>query len=144
MSDKATILPNSINGTLDLNLQNGALINFKPIGSVAKFAFPFRNLKNIEIREMNARFDVHGDIITIYPLKLSSSALNMDVAGTYGLNNKGTDLALDIPLRNPKNDTTIQDKQKLMKKRYKGIVLHVQAKSDSTGKIKIGWNKDRK
>jgi hypothetical protein len=144
MSDKATILPNSINGTLDLNLQNGTLINFKPIGSVAKFAFPFRNLKNIEIREMNARFDIHGDLITVYPLKLSSSALNMDVAGTYGLNNKGTDLALDIPLRNPKNDTSIQDQQKLMKKRYKGIVLHVQAKSDSTGKIKIGWNKDRK
>jgi hypothetical protein len=143
MSDQATIIPRSVNGTLDLNLQNGALINFNPIGSVGKFAFPFRNLKNIQVREMNARFDVHGDQVTIYPLKLSSSVLNMDVAGVYGLTN-GTDITLDVPLRNPKNDTTIQDQEKLLKKRYKGIVLHIRAKADSTGKIKIGWNKDHK
>jgi hypothetical protein len=143
MSDQASILPGSVNGTLDLNLQNGALINFNPIGSIGKFAFPFRNLKNIQVRELNARFDVHGDLITIYPLKFSSSVLNMDVAGVYGLK-KGTDITLDIPLRNPKNDTTIVDEEKLNKKRYKGIVLHIRAKADSTGKIKVGWNKDRK
>jgi AsmA-like C-terminal region len=143
MSDQASLLPGSINGTLDLNLQDGALVNFSPIGSVAKFAFPFRDLKNIKVPVLNAHFDVHGNQITIYPLKFSSSVLNMDVAGVYGLK-KGTDLTLDIPLRNPKNDTTIQDQQKLQKKRYKGVVLHIRAKADSIGKIKIGWNKDRK
>ncbi|MDB5136850.1 MAG: AsmA family protein, partial [Mucilaginibacter sp.] len=143
LTDRGSILPGSINGTMDINLQDGALIDFKPIGSVAKFAFPFRNLKNIQVHDLNARFDVRGDQITIYPLKFSSSALNMDVAGTYGLN-KGTDITLDIPLRNPKNDTTIHDEQKLLKKRYHGIVLHIRAKADSTGKIKIGLNKDHK
>jgi len=143
MSDQATLLPGSINGTLDVNLQNGALIDFKPIGSVAKFAFPFRNLKNIQLSELNARFDVHGDQFTIYPFKLSSSVLNMDVAGVYGIKN-GTNITLDVPLRNPKNDTTIHNEEKLIKKRYRGIVLHIRAKSDSAGKIKIGWNKDRK
>jgi hypothetical protein len=143
ISDQATLLPGSINGTLDVNLQNGALINFKPLGSVAKFAFPFRDLKNIRLSELNARFDVHGDQFTIYPFKLSSSVLNMDVAGVYGIKN-GTDITLDVPLRNPKNDTTIHNEEKLMKKRYRGIVLHIRAKSDSAGKIKIGWNKDRK
>jgi hypothetical protein len=143
MSDRAALVPHSINGTVDINLQNGELIDFKPIGSVAKFAFPFRNLKNIKLSEMNAHFDVHGEQITIYPFKFSSSVLNMDVAGIYGLT-KGTDITLDIPLRNPKSDTTIQDKDKLLQKRYKGIVLHVRAKTDSTGKIKIGWNKERK
>jgi hypothetical protein len=67
----------------------------------------------------------------------------MDVAGVYGLK-KGTDITLDIPLRNPKKDTTIQDKQKLEKKRYRGIVLHIRAKTDSTGKLKVGFNKDKK
>jgi len=143
MSNQGKLIPNSINGTLDLNLQEGALINFNPIGSVAKFAFPRRDLKHIQIRELNGRFDVHGDMITVYPLKFSSSVLNMDVAGVYGLS-KGTDLTLDVPLRNPKKDTTITDEAKLEKKRYKGIVLHIRAKSDSTGKLKIGWNKDRK
>jgi AsmA-like C-terminal region/AsmA family len=143
ITGKGTLVPGSINGSLDINLKHGALVNFKPIGSVAKFAFPFRNLKNITFDELNARFDVHGTQFTIYPMKISSSALNMDVAGVYGLS-KGTNIELDVPLRNPKNDTTIHDEQKLLKKRYKGIVLHILAKSDSTGKIKIGWNKDRK
>jgi len=61
----------------------------------------------------------------------------------YGIS-KGTDLAIDVPLRNPKNDTTITDKAKLDKKRYKGIVLHLHAKADSTGKIKVGLGNDRK
>ena len=69
-------------------------------------------------------------------MKISSSVLNIDVAGTYGLTN-GTNIAMDIPLRNPKGDTTD-------KKRYKGIVLHILAKADETGKIKIGFNKERK
>ncbi|HZX58861.1 MAG TPA: AsmA-like C-terminal region-containing protein, partial [Mucilaginibacter sp.] len=143
MSDQAKIIPGSVNGPLDINLQDGALVNFNPIGTVAKFAFPFRDFKNIKMQQMDAHFDVHGDLITIYPFKFSSSALNMDVAGVYGLK-KGTDITLDIPLRNPKKDTTIQDKQKLEKKRYRGIVLHIRAKTDSTGKLKVGFNKDKK
>jgi hypothetical protein len=143
LTDAGALVPRSVNGTLDVNLKHGALINFKPILGVAKFAFPFRDLKNISIDELNARFDVHGDQITIYPMKISSSALNMDVAGVYGLS-KGTDIAMDVPLRNPKNDTTIHDKEKLLKKRYKGVVLHMRATADSSGKIKIGWNKEHK
>ena len=143
LTDDGHLVKNSINGTLDVNLQQGALVNFKPIYSVGKFAFPFRDLKNIEVRELNARFGVNGDMIKIYPLKLSSSAINMDIAGVYGLT-RGTDLTMDIPLRNPKKDTTITDPEKLKKKRYKGIVLHLQAKADLTGKIKIGLNKYRK
>ena len=142
ITDKAALVPGSMNGTLDINLQQGSLINFKPLDGVAKFAFPFRNLKNITIPNLDAHFDVKGDKIIIHPMKFSSSVLNMDVAGVYGLN-KGTNIALDIPLRNPKKDTTIHDEEKLMKKRYKGIVLHVLAKADSTGKVKFGFNKDR-
>ncbi|MEO6850557.1 MAG: AsmA-like C-terminal region-containing protein, partial [Mucilaginibacter sp.] len=144
ITDKGQLVPQSVNGALDVNLQQGALIDFKAIGAIAKFAFPFRHLSNISIPQLDAHFDVHGNMITIHPMKLSSSALNMDIAGEYGINGKGTDIVLDIPVRNPKNDTTIHDEQKLLKKRYKGIVLHILAKSDSTGKLKIGWNKERK
>jgi len=143
ITDDGHLVKNSINGTLDVNLQDGALLNFKPIYGIGKFAFPFRDLKNIRVRELNARFDVNGDMIKVYPLKLSSSAINMDVVGVYGLT-RGTDLQIDVPLRNPKKDTTITDQEKLDKKRYKGIVLHLQAKADSTGKIKVGLHKDKK
>jgi len=143
VTDDGKLVKNSINGNLDINLQQGQLLNFKPLYSIGKFAFPFRDLKDIRIRELNAHFDVNGDMFKVYPLKFSSSAINMDVSGVYGIS-KGTDLAIDVPLRNPKNDTTITDKAKLDKKRYKGIVLHLHAKADSTGKIKVGLGNDRK
>lgn len=143
MNNQAALLPKSINGTLNINLKNGALLNFKPLTGVGKFAFPFRDLKNISIPNLDAQFTVKGDMIEISPMQISSSVLNVDVAGTYGLN-KGTNIAMDIPLRNPKNDTTIVDKNELQKKRYKGIVLHILAKADETGKVKIGWNKNHK
>lgn len=143
LTDDGKLVKNSINGSLDVNLQQGELINFKPLYSVGKFAFPFRDLKNIHVGELNAHFDVSGDMFKVYLLKFSSSAINMDVSGVYGLT-KGTDLAIDVPLRNPKKDTTITDPGKLEKKRYKGFVLHLHAKSDSTGKVKMGVGNDRK
>jgi hypothetical protein len=88
---------------------------------------------NITLSELNGDFDIMGDKITINPMEISSSVLNMDVAGVYGLTN-GTDIALDVPLRNPKNDSKITDKEELQKKRFKGIVLHIRAHEEE-GKL---------
>jgi hypothetical protein len=143
MDNKASLLSKSVNGNLDVSLRDGALLNFKPLLIVGKYAFPFRDLKNIRIPKLDAHFAIHGDQIEISPLQISSSILNLDVAGIYGLTN-GTDITMDIPLRNPKGDSTISDKGQLLKKRYKGIVLHLRAKADETGKVKIGLNKNSK
>ncbi|MFD0763808.1 AsmA family protein [Mucilaginibacter lutimaris] len=142
ITDAGNLVPNSINGNLDLSLRNAALIDFKPLVSVGKFAFPFRNLKNISIPKLDGHFLVKGDMITIKPLQVSSSVLNVDVEGVYGFT-RGTDIALDIPLRNPGKDSLITDKEELAKKRFKGIVLHIRAHEEG-GKMKIGWNKNHK
>lgn len=141
LTNTGSIVPHSTNGYVTLNLRNGALLNYNPLKTVGKFAFPFRNLNDIEIPSLDAKFDLKGDKIIINPLKLTSSVINADIAGTYALT-KGTNITLDIPLRNPKSDTTITNKEELLKKRYKGIVLHILAKDDEQGKLKIGWNKD--
>jgi hypothetical protein len=137
IDNKASLVARSVEGNVAISLRNGALLNFKPLVSVGKYAFPFRDLKNITIPKLDAQFAIHGDKIGISPMQISSSVLNIDVAGTYGLTN-GTNITLDIPLRNPKGDSTVTDKQELQKKRLKGIVLHLVAKADETGKIKIG------
>ncbi|WP_374949956.1 AsmA family protein [Mucilaginibacter sp.] len=142
ITNAGSIVPRSINGNIDLNLKNAALLNFKPITGVGKFAFPFRDLKNIMIPSLDAHFDLKGDNIIIHPLELSSSVINMDVAGVYGLNN-GTDIALDVPLRNPEKDAEITDQAELKKRRFKGIVVHIRAHEEG-GKMKIGWNKNHK
>lgn len=142
ITNTGEMVKHSIRGKVKINLQNGALIKFKPIKSVGKFAFPFRDLDNITLSTLNGDFDVMGDKITINPMEISSSVLNMDVAGIYGLTN-GTDIALDVPLRNPKKDEEITDEEELKKRRFKGIVLHIRAHEEE-GKLKIGWNKNHK
>nr|WP_294943584.1 AsmA family protein [uncultured Mucilaginibacter sp.] len=126
ITNTGDIVKHSLRGKVLINLKDGALLNFKPIQKVGKFAFPFRDLDNITLSALDGDFDLMGDRITINPMEVSSSVLNMDVAGVYGLTN-GTDIALDIPLRNPKNDAKITDKEELQKKRFKGIVLHIRA-----------------
>ncbi|MEN0082259.1 MAG: AsmA family protein, partial [Flavobacterium lindanitolerans] len=74
--------------------------------------------------------------VTIHPMQINSSVLNMDIAGIYSFG-KGTNIALDVPLRNPKNDKDITDKEKLEERRNRGIVLHLLASDGDDGKIKI-------
>lgn len=135
------IVPGSLKGLTTVDLKEGALLNFKPITSVGKFAFPFRDLKNIRFQTLNMKFDIDGDKINISPMQINSSAINMNIAGVYSLS-KGTNIALDIPLRNPKGDTAIVDATERNKKRMKGIVLHILAADGDDGKIKIKWNKN--
>ncbi|MGP2552774.1 AsmA family protein [Mucilaginibacter rubeus] len=137
------LVPKSIKGFAQVNLTDGALVNFAPIKSVGKFAFPFRDLDNITFGDLKARFDLDGDKIKIAPMQINSSVLNMDVEGTYSLS-RGTNIALDVPLRNPKNDSKIADETERNKKRMKGIVLHILATDGDEGKIKIKWNKNHK
>ncbi|WDF55054.1 AsmA family protein [Mucilaginibacter sp. KACC 22063] len=137
LTSAGDLVPRSLNGKVLLNLTDGALLNFNPLKTVGKIAFPFRDLNNIQIPKLDAQFDINGEKITIHPMQITSSVINADVAGIYSLG-RGTDISLDVPLRNPKKDTSITDKAELEKKRYKGIVLHLKAKDDGTGKVKIG------
>jgi hypothetical protein len=142
-NNAAGIVPGSLNGPVTVNLKNGQLLEFQPLLSVGKFVFPFRNLHKIDIAQLDAKFDVQGNNITIHPMQISSSVLNADVAGVYSLANE-TDVTMDVPLRDPKDDAAIADPAERAKKRYKGIVVHVRAKSDEKGKLKISRNKDYK
>ncbi|WP_158797494.1 AsmA family protein [Pedobacter sp. L105] len=144
ITDQGKVISHSIDGTLSFELKNGALDDFESFKSVGKFAFPFRDLNHITLNDLKGNFILNGEKITIDPMQISSSVLNMDIAGVYSLG-KGTNILLDIPLRNPKKDADIADKQEVNDRRMKGIVVHVQAIDGDNGKIKFKLlrNKDK-
>ena len=74
-------------------------------------------------------------------MKVNSTAINVDVRGVYAFN-EGTNIELDVPLRDPKKSSDIIDKEERDLARMKGIVLHLKA-VDEEGKIKIKWNGNR-
>lgn len=131
---------NSLSGKAKFSVNQGALIDFEPIKNIGKFAFPFRDVNNIVFRDLSGNFKINGDLVDVNDLKVSSSVLNLDVNGVYSFG-RGTNLAMTIPLRNPKKDEFITDKMERAEKRNKGIVLHLLA-VDEDGKIKIRWNKN--
>lgn len=136
ITDQGKVIPHSINGTLAFEIKNGTLDDFESLKSIGKFAFPFRDLNHITFNNLKGDFVLNGEKITINPMQINSSVLNMDVAGVYSLGT-GTNILLDIPLRNPKKDADIADKQELNDRRMKGIVVHVQAIDGDNGKIKF-------
>ncbi|MEC5164435.1 small nuclear ribonucleoprotein (snRNP)-like protein [Flavobacterium sp. PL11] len=133
---------NSLLGKATVKVSQGKLIEFKPITNIAKFALPFRDVNNIVFRDLSGNFIIRGEAITVNNLKVSSNILNLDINGVYSFG-RGTNLALTIPLRNPKKDQLIVDKEQRAEKRLDGIVLHLLA-IDDEGEIKIRWNKNHK
>ncbi|MFC4212697.1 AsmA-like C-terminal region-containing protein [Pedobacter lithocola] len=139
ISQAGKILPRSINGKVIFNLKKAALVNFEPLQKVGKLAFANRNLSNIEIPNLDGTLTIRGDKIEISPMQINSSVLNLNVKGIYGLT-AGTNIEMDIPLRNPKGDETLDRKQK-REARMKGIVLHLKA-FEEKGELKVKWNRD--
>jgi len=74
-------------------------------------------------------------------LYIESSAINMKVAGVYATGSTGTDINVDIPLRNPGKDELIDNTELRQERNMKGITLHLKAKSGDDGKVKIVWNR---
>ncbi|MET4081635.1 hypothetical protein ABIB40_001584 [Pedobacter sp. UYP30] len=139
ISHSGKILPKSIYGSVVFNLTNAALVDFAPIADVAQFAFPGRNLSNIELKNLDGTFLLKGNTVEIKPMQINSSVLNVNLKGIYGYTS-GTNIQMDVPLRNPKKDKGLSKGEK-KENRMRGIVLHLKA-IDEDGKVKVKWNKD--
>lgn len=141
VKDDGTLMPRSFNGTASFEFENGALINFEPLLKISKFVFRRRNLDHITFNTIKNKFDIKGDKITIYPMSIESSAINMNVEGIYSFAATGTDINVDIPLRNPDKDELIDDEELKKERNMKGIVIHLKAVDGDDGKVKIKWNR---
>lgn len=142
INQNGTLLPRSIDGGVTFTLKKGKLLDFDPLVSVGKFAFPFRDVKHIAFKDLTGRFDIKGEKVQVAPMQISSSVLNMDVEGVYSFG-KGTLLYIDVPLRNPEKDKDITDKAELEKRRKRGVVVHLVAEDDEKGKVKIRLGKKK-
>ncbi|GAA0563250.1 AsmA family protein [Chitinophaga japonensis] len=132
LHDNGQLAPGSLFGTLRFELKQGALVHFAPLEDIGTFFFRKRNLSYITFDRLRNTLQLKGNRIIIPPMQISSSALDMDVNGVYGMPT-GTDIYMDVPLRNPEKET---------RKKGRGIVLHLRATDDNKdGKVKIKLGK---
>lgn len=130
------LVPNSMAGKVDFNLQDGGLLNFDPIRKIGKFAFPRRDMNNILFQDLDGTFAISGEKVSIRPMQINSSVLNLDMDGLYSFG-KGTSINISVPLRNPENDRDITDADELAKRRERGVVVRLLATDADDGKVKI-------
>lgn len=137
------LAPYSLNGNCDFHLVNGALVNFEPLEKVGKIVFRRRNLSNITFKKIANNLQVQGSKVYIKPMAIESSVLNIFLQGVYSLT-KGTNIEMEIPIRNPQKDELIEDKELKDKRSRRGIILYLKAEDGEDGKVHIKWNKDGK
>ncbi len=137
ISSKGSVLPGTMQGTVDFSLKNGALINFEPIQKIKKYAFKNKDLTRVEFAELKDRFDINGYDITINRMEIQSSVLTLYVEGVYSLKNN-TDISIQVPLSN------MQKKEEDFKPANAGVnaragpSIYLRARPDKNGDIKIG------
>lgn len=132
------IIPTSVNGKLSFVFENGTLRNFQPFETIQKYAFKKRNLSHITFNVLKNELDIKHGLVTIPPMSIESSAITIHLNGIYGID-KGTDINMAIPLRNPQKDKELITQGKQPKK-DKGIIVHLRAKDAGNGKVNIGWD----
>ncbi|WP_291910672.1 AsmA-like C-terminal region-containing protein [Chitinophaga sp. CB10] len=138
--DNGTLAKRSINGTIQLAMRKGALVDFGPLADIGNFIFKKRRLDSITFDNLNNTFRVENGKVIIPQMRIASSAVNIDLQGVYGIGG-GTNIQMQIPLRNPNKDTAIADEAERYRRSRKGIILNLHAVSGPDGKVKIKMGK---
>jgi hypothetical protein len=137
LNSERDLILNSIAGNVKFDVKNGTLKDFEPIQKIGKIAFQNRDVSNITFSDLYSNATIKGDKINIKELKVTSNVLNFDVNGVYSLSNTGTNLAVKIPLRNPKDDYLDSNMMQREALRYKGIVINLSVVDGKDGETKI-------
>jgi hypothetical protein len=133
---KGNFVEKSMKGNISFKLNNGAFVNFVPLEKIGKYVFPKRDFKNIQFDDLAGNVSIDNGIMTLEPMQVNTSVLNLDLAGDYGLKG-GTDLQVDVHLRNPKKDEDELNKEVKEKNRKKGTTIHLNLVDDKKGGSKI-------
>ncbi|MBS1730416.1 MAG: hypothetical protein JSS67_06515 [Bacteroidetes bacterium] len=144
VNKKGKLAANSLSGTMNFSLKNGALINFKPFENINNIIFKNRDFSDVQFAEINDQFILNKGEIQINRMEIASTVLHLYVEGLYDFNHKNTDISIQVPLNNlskSKNDTR-KEKKGLDAKT--GASIYLRAKNRSDGSVKIGLDVFRK
>ena len=136
------IVPNSLNGKVQFTLKEGRLINFEPLGTIGKIIFFNRDLSNIKVETLSNTLDVANSNIVINPMLIQTNVINIFTEGVYGIPT-GTDILIQVPLRNPRKDLNKNNEKMTEKDLKKGVVINLRATDENTGKVKIKLGKKK-
>ncbi|HVA97488.1 MAG TPA: AsmA-like C-terminal region-containing protein [Bacteroidia bacterium] len=81
------VLPNSIYVHSNITIEDGELIDFKPMESMSKF-IRLSELKDVKFSTLKNQIEIKDEQIIIPQMDINSSALNVTASGTHTFENK--------------------------------------------------------
>ena len=135
ISDKASIIENSMKGKVDFSIVDGELIGFEPVEKIAAVAFKNRDFSRIKFAQLENKLELNGSAISFDRMEIRSNVVVLFVEGVYDTK-KGTDMSIQIPVSNlSKAENDIAEK-----KGKAGVNVRLHAKTQDDGKLKVSWD----
>jgi AsmA-like protein len=143
LTDKASIVQNSLKGTVNFSLKDGQLLNYEPMEKINESVLKKRDLSEIRFAELKNQLDLDTTTIYVHRMEIQSTAVTVFVEGTYDWK-KGADFSIQVPLSNLKKRD--QDAAPVNKgaDSKTGISVHLRAKTGDDGKLAITWDPFKK
>ncbi len=139
INSKAEIDQNSLKGSIDMHLKDGALIDFDPVKKISQTAFKNRDFSDIRFAELKDKLEINGSEIKVNRMEIQSTVFTMFVEGIYDVK-KGTDLGIQIPFSNlAKRGDDFELKNKGVNSKT-GMSINLRARTGEDGKAKISWD----
>lgn len=132
-NDKGQFILGSLHGTTAFQIEQGELIQFKPLIRMGKMIFRKKRLENIHFATVKNTLSINGNNISIPPMFIKSDLISLQIAGIFNLD-KGTNLDIEIPLF--KTDESNTNSGMGIGNGYK---IYVKGQDDEQGNIHFKW-----
>jgi hypothetical protein len=138
LTPDARLITDGFKSLVKFNLQNGELINFKPMQQIHDKILKKRNLSDIRFADLHDTLEVRGENITINRMEIRSSVLTLFVNGMYNMKT-GPDMSIQVPLSNLRanKDSVIVNKGI---QRNQGISVRLRLRRNANGKLDVSWD----
>ncbi len=143
LTDKARLVPNSLKGKIDFSIVDGQLVDFEPMEKIHETVLKKRDLSEVRFGTLQNSLDIDSTTMTLHRMEIRSTAFTLYAEGTYDLK-KGADMSLQVPLSNLKARAGDIPPESRGNDSKAGLSVHLRAKTDEDGKLKISWDPFRR
>jgi hypothetical protein len=143
LTNNARVVANSLKGTIDFSISDGQLIDFEPMEKIHETVLKKRDMSEVRFGTLQNSLNIDSTTVTLHRMEIESTAFTLYAEGTYDLR-KGADMSLQVPLSNLKTRAEDVPPESRGNDSKGGLSLHLRAKTDDDGKLKISWDPFRK
>ncbi len=134
-----SLVRSSMRGYVNVNLEKGQILNFKPMLDIRKLVFKNRAWDNVRLAPLRTKFILKGEEIDVNRMKVQANVLYFFLDGVYSFGDK-TNLSIQIPMNNlkrkaPQNQLEIREIEDV-----KGQILYLRAINEGE-EVRIRYDK---